>query len=131
MNEDEMMMMMGGEEAPVEDTAPSAVTPEAMMENYQTMAEDEQTAVMQLFDDPVRDLLDKLMGGSTFSTFADQVQGPVAEEAPAEETAGLMGPTPDMETPMPALAAGGDINAQLRDMARQGMSRDQILSKMR
>lgn len=128
MNEDEMMPV-AGEEAP----AVESVTPELMVTNYQSMNEDEQTAVMQLFDDPVRNLLDQLMGGTTFSNFADQIQGPSAAEAdmPMAEPAGLMGPSGDMEAPITAMARGGDLNTQVRGMLESGMTRDEILSRMR
>jgi hypothetical protein len=63
-----------------------------------------------------------------FSDFAQTIGE--APEPAAEPQAGIMGPGPEMATPAPTAMAKGGLTAQVHDMMKQGMSRQEILNQI-
>lgn len=116
---------------PQAEEAPKPLTVETMMSNYEGMDEDNKNAIGQLMQDPITGILDNLTGGTMFSEFSQGIQGGAAP-APAPQE-GIMGPGPEMEapaTPAPTAMAKGGLTAQVHDMMKQGMSRQEILNQI-
>ena len=115
--------------APKEEKAEApAISVETMKSNYDGMDDDNKSAIGQLMQDPITGILDSLTASTMFSDFAQSI-GEASEPA-AEPQAGIMGPGPEMTTPTPTPMAKGGLTAQVHDMMKQGMSRQEILNQI-
>ena len=136
--EEQMKSEMTGMAAPTEgmpmegEEGSTTIDAMSMVANFQQMPEENQNALRPLFQDPVRPVMETLLGSNVVSTFVSEVgieDAPMEAEAPMEAPAseGMMAP----EEPMPAMAMGGMLNTQMRDMVSQGMSPEDIRNKLR
>ena len=118
--------------SPKEEKAEApALSVETMKSNYDGMDDDNKSAIGQLMQDPITGILDSLTASTMFSDFAQTI-GEASEPA-AEPQAGIMGPGPEMEAPAtsaPTAMAKGGLTAQVHDMMKQGMSRQEILNQI-
>ena len=136
--EEQMKSEMTGMAAPEPDMpmegeeGSTTIDAMAMATNFQQMPEENQNALRPLFQDPVLPVMETLLGSNVVSTFITEAgidNAPMEAEAPMEAPAseGMMAP----EEPMPAMAMGGMLNTQMRDMVSQGMSPEDIRNKLR
>lgn len=115
------------DEMPAEEGA-SSLTSGMLAENYSAMEPEEQAAVGELFVGPAASIMKKLLGNEIVDAFASQVELPSEQPAEAPEE-GLMTSTATTE-PVPAMASGGLLNKQARDLRSQGMSPKEIRSSI-
>jgi hypothetical protein len=117
------------DDMPMEDEATmgSELTVDTMMSNYETMEPTEQEAIRTLLNEPISQLFDRLTGQTVISEFSSQLTTAPATPAEAPAGEGMMAP----EEPMPAMAQGGMLNTQLRDMMQKDMSPQEIRSQIR
>ena len=116
--------------APKEEKAEApALSVETMKSNYDGMDDDNKSAIGQLMQDPITGILDSLTASTMFSDFAQTIGD--SPTPAAEPSAGIMGPGPEMQAPpaLTAMAKGG-LTAQVHDMMKQGMSRQEILNQI-
>jgi hypothetical protein len=79
--------------------------------------------------DPITGILDSLTASTIFSDFAQTIDE--APEPASEPSAGIMAPGPEMQTPLaPTAMAKGGLTAQVHDMMKKGMSRQEILNQI-
>ena len=118
--------------APEKKEEAPALSVETMKSNYDGMDEDNKSAIGQLMQDPITGILDTLTSSTMFTDFSQTIGGAEEPSAPAPQE-GIMGPGPEMQTPptapMPAMAKGG-LTAQVHDMMKKGMSRQEILNQI-
>ena len=123
------------EAMPMEDEAPSTVDAMTMVSNFNRMDEQEQQAISPLFEQPVRGAMEALFGAKVIGDFVAEAGIGEGGEAPMEPETSATPPTPPQEGMMApeatTMAQGGMLNAQMRDMVRQGMSPQEIRNKMR
>ena len=122
-------MPMAEEEAPMAEES-STLTASTMASNFNSMDPELQDAIKPLFSGDGLTAMSQLLGEAIVSDFTSQIDMAPAEEAPATpapQGEGMMAP----EAPMPAMAKGGMINTQLRDMKAKGMSPQEIRSQIK
>lgn len=128
--------MAGDEGMPMEEES-TTIDAMSMVANFQQMSPEEQDALRPLFQDPVRPAMEVLLGAGIVNNFIAEAGIGEAEAGP-EPMAGEEMPMPPAgegmmapEAPMPAMARGGMLNTQMKDMVRQGMSPQEIRTKLR
>jgi len=117
------------EEAPMAEES-SSLTASTMASNFNSMDPELQNAIKPLFSGEGVAVMNQLLGEAIVSDFTSQIDMAPAEEAPATPAPqeGMMAPA---EEPMPAMAQGGMLNTQLRDMMQKDMSPQEIRSQIR
>ena len=142
--EEQMKSEMTGMAAPTPDMPmegemqeeSGSLTVDSMVSNFNAMDPQLQEAIKPLFSGDGVTAMNELLGESLVSDFTSQIDMEPADEmgapapapaTPAAPQEGMMAP----EEPMPAMARGGMLNTQMKDMVRQGMSPQEIRNKLR
>lgn len=137
--EEQMKSEMTGMAAPKPDMpmeggmdAPSSLTVDSMVSNFNAMDPQLQEAIKPLFSGDGVIAMNELLGEPLVSGFVSQIDMASPEEtaapAPTRPTTPKEGMMAPEATPM---AQGGMLNTQLRDMMQKGMSPQQIRNKLR